>query len=133
MVRCDVSENTPAKIIRRYSDFSRLNTALRRQYPALMRDISFPGKRLSGNFKSSTIAQRSRAFEQYLTHIFAVGALRTSAELADFLYSDDLREGYRRVVDGDCSGALAYLRSAWRLQVHLHGDTDSEVTIPVIS
>jgi len=128
VVRPDVTESSPAKINRRYSDFSRLNTALRRQYPALMRDISFPGKRLSGNYKASTIAKRSRAFEQYLTHMFAVGALRTSAELAEFLYGDDLHEGYRRIVDGDYGGALVPLRSAWRLQAHLYGDTDPEVS-----
>jgi len=133
MVRADVADSSPAKISRRYSDFSHLNTALRRQYPALMRDISFPGKRLSGNFKPSTIARRSRAFEQYLTHIFAVGALRTSAELSEFLYGNDLREGYRRITDGDYVGALAPLRSAWRLQAHLHGDTDSEVVIHIVS
>lgn len=133
MVRADVAGSLPAKVNRRYSDFSRLNTALRRQFPALMRDISFPSKRLRGNFKPSTIAQRSRAFEQYLTHIFAIAALRTSAELAEFLYGDDLRNGYRQVVDGDYGGSLALLRGAWRLQAHLHGDTDPEVTILVIS
>ena len=131
MVRPNVANSSPAEISRRYSDFNRLNTALRRQYPALMHDIAFPGKRLRGNFKPSTIAQRSRAFEQYLTHMFAVGALRTSTELAEFLYGDDLREGYRRIVDGDYKEALAPLRSAWRLQAHLHGDTDPEVTILV--
>jgi len=132
MVRADVTDSSPAKISRRYSDFNHLNTALRRQYPALMRDISFPKKRLSGNFKPSTIARRSRAFEQYLTHVFAVGALRTSAELTEFLYGSDLREGYRRIVDGDYGGALSPLRSAWRLQAHMHGDTDSEVIILVV-
>jgi len=133
IVRPDVADSSPAKINRRYTDFRKLNSALRRQYPALMRDISFPAKRLSGNYKPSTIAQRSRAFEQYLTHIFAVGALRTSSELAEFLYGDDLHEGYRRIVDGDYRGALAPLRSAWRLQAHLHGDTDPEVIVLVIS
>jgi len=132
MVRPDATDSSPAKISRRYSDFRKLNHALRRQYPALMRDISFPGKRVSGNYKPSTIAQRSRAFEQYLTHVFAVAALRTSSELAEFLYGDDLHEGYRRIVDGDYKGAMAPLRSAWRLQAHLHGDTDPEVTIIVI-
>jgi len=127
MVRSDVTDSSPAKISRRYSDFRRLNTTLRRHYPALMRDISFPGKRLSGNFKPSTIAQRSRAFEQFLTHVFAVAALRTSAELSEFLYGDDLREGYRRIVNGHYKAALPPLRSAWRLQAHLHGDTDPEV------
>lgn len=129
MVRADMAESSPTKISRRYTDFRHLNRSLKRHYPALMRDISFPGKRLSGNFKPSTIAQRSRAFEQYLTHVFAVGDLRTSAELAEFLYGDDLREGYRRIVDGDYSGALPPLRSAWRLQAHLHGDTDPEVPL----
>jgi len=133
MVRPDITDSSPAKISRRYSDFRKLNSALRGQYPALMRDISFPGKRVSGNYKPSTIAQRSRAFEQYLTHVFAVGALRTSSELGEFLYGDDLREGYRRIVDGDYRGALPLLRSAWRLQAHLHGDTDPEVTLLVIS
>jgi len=132
MVRADMTDSSPAKISRRYSDFNHLNVALRRQYPALMRNISFPRKRLSGNFKPSTIARRSRAFEQYLTHVFTVGALRTSAELSEFLYGDDLHEGYQRFVNGDYEGALVPLRSAWRLQAHLHGDTDSEVIILVI-
>jgi hypothetical protein len=117
-------DKSPIKLDRRYSDFSTLNSALRRSFPAFMRDIEFPRKQLSGNYTPETIARRSRAFEQYLSHIFAFDAVRQSSELGDFLYSADLREGYRRIENGDYANSIPLLRSAWQLQSKLLGDTN---------
>jgi hypothetical protein len=113
-----------AKLDRRYSDFSALHAVLRHNFPALMRDIDFPRKQLSGNYTPETIARRSRAFEQYLSHIFAIDAVRQSSELGDFFFNADLREGYRRIENGDYVNSIPLLQSAWRLQSKLLGDTD---------
>jgi hypothetical protein len=126
VMRSDGVDSAPAKVDRRYSDFNRLHTSLRKHFPALTHDISFPGKQLTGNYKAETIAHRSRAFEQYLSHVFAVSALRTSAELSEFFYGDSLRNGYIRIGAGDYVGSLAFLRSAWRLQAKLLGDSDTQ-------
>jgi PX domain len=77
IIRSAAVDNAPAKINRRYSDVSRLHNSLRRTFPTLMRDIRLPPKQLSGNYKPETIARRSRAFEQYLGHVFSIDALRT--------------------------------------------------------
>lgn len=118
-------DKSPAKLDRRYSDFRNLNSSLRHQYSSAMQHVKFPPKLLSGNYKAETIAQRSRIFEQYLSHIFTIDIIRVSPELGDFFYGKDLREGYRRIENGDYSGSLVHLRTAWQLQSKLRGDADS--------
>ena len=125
IIRSAGVDNVPAKINRRYSDMSRLHATLRRTVPSLMRDVRLPPKQLRGNYTPETIARRSRAFEQYLGHVFSIDAIRQSEELCDFFYGGELREGYRYIENGDYSGAVALLRPTWRLQTKLVGDTDA--------
>ncbi|XP_046337602.1 sorting nexin-21-like [Haliotis rufescens] len=87
-------ERLPTTVDRRYSDFEKLNSVLKKKHPHIMEDVSFPRKLLVGNFSSETIAHRSRSFEQYLSHVFSVYELRYSNELAAFFYLNDAKEGY---------------------------------------
>lgn len=119
-------DSMPAKIEKRYTDFSALNSALRRRFPQFMKEIAFPAKRMSGNFRADTIACRSRAFEQYLSHLFSISAIQTSTEFTDFFYGNSLHEGYRLIQNARYVDAIPLLLSTWKLQTKLLGDFHSQ-------
>ena len=82
---------------------------------------------VTGNFKHETIAQRSRAFEQYLTHVYSIEELRWSKELADFFYGADLAVAYTSIRKGQFMDALVLLEISVQLQVRLLGEMHSDV------
>lgn len=51
------------------------------------------GKKLRRNFAAETIAKRSRAFEQYLSHLRSVAVLRGALCVRQFFYLPDLQAG----------------------------------------
>lgn len=51
------------------------------------------GKKLRSNFTAETIGKRSRAFEQYLSHLCSVAALRGALCVRQFFYLPDLQAG----------------------------------------
>lgn len=51
------------------------------------------GKKLRRNFTAETIAKRSRAFEQYLSHLCSLSALRGARCVRQFFYLTDLQAG----------------------------------------
>ncbi len=116
-----------AAITRRYSDFERLHMSLKKRYASELRGISFPKKILTGNFKAETIAQRSRAFEQYLCHVYSISDLRASQEFVSFFYEDDLRKAYDCLRNGNYKSAPPMLKSSLLLQQRLQGETHAEV------
>ncbi len=126
MLRGPSIASTEAIIERRYSHFDRLHTALKKAYPVQMRDIAFPKKILTGNFKAETIAQRSRAFEQFLTHVYSVSLLRVSIEFNRFFYESDLVQAYSNIHQGEYKTALPRLKTIVLLQQGLLGDTHIE-------
>ncbi|XP_034535307.1 sorting nexin-21-like [Notolabrus celidotus] len=85
------SDKTPAIITRRYSDFQRLHATLRRNHGDQMERVCFPRKKLRSNFTAETIAKRSRAFEQYLSHLCSLPALRGALCVRQFFYLSDLQ------------------------------------------
>ncbi|XP_042370586.1 sorting nexin-21 [Plectropomus leopardus] len=87
------SDKTPAIITRRYSDFQRLHATLRRNHGDQMERVCFPRKKLRRNFTAETIAKRSRAFEQYLSHLCSLTALRGALCVRQFFYLSDLQTG----------------------------------------
>ncbi len=127
VVRSPGLDTPQAMVERRYSDFEKLNGALRRRYLNLMPDISFPKKMMTGNFKVETIAQRSRAFEQFLRHVYSIDVLRMSPEFAAFFYEKDLEVGYEFIVNGRYPEALPLLRTAMHIQQKLMGESHPEV------
>ncbi|NWS74120.1 SNX21 protein, partial [Crotophaga sulcirostris] len=112
-------DKAPAAITRRYSDFEQLNRRLRCRFGCDMAGIAFPRKRLRQNFTAETIAKRSRAFEQFLSHLHSIAEIRRSPEFLEFFFLQDLRAAQRMTCTGMYREALATWANAYRLQDRL--------------
>ncbi|XP_063734900.1 sorting nexin-21 [Eleginops maclovinus] len=110
------SDKTPAIITRRYSDFQRLHALLRRNHGDQMERVCFPRKKLRRNFTAETIAKRSRAFEQYLSHLCSMSVLRGALCVRQFFYLTDLQAAQLLIRVGRYQEALGPLLNAKRLQ-----------------
>ncbi|NXL46077.1 SNX21 protein, partial [Podilymbus podiceps] len=119
LIRSGQFDKAPAAIARRYSDFERLNRRLRCRFGCDMADIAFPRKRLRRNFTAETIAKRSRAFEQFLSHLHSIAEIRRSPEFLEFFFLHDLRAAQRLTCTGMYREALATWANAYRLQDRL--------------
>lgn len=119
VVQAGGSDKTPAVITRRYSDFQRLHTTLRRNHGDQMHGVCFPRKKLRRNFTAETIARRSRGFEQYLSHLCSLEVLRATPCVRLFFYLPDLHTGQLLVRVGRYQEALGPLLNAKRLQFKL--------------
>lgn len=92
MKRIPGLETEPAIIERRYSEFRTFYNSIRRKYSSLLKDITFPKKIFIGNFSTEVIAERSLAFQKFLTHCLSLPEIRCSKEFATFLYYPELNE-----------------------------------------
>uniref|UniRef100_A0A8C2Y7Y7 Sorting nexin family member 21 n=1 Tax=Coturnix japonica TaxID=93934 RepID=A0A8C2Y7Y7_COTJA len=119
LTRSGQLDKAPASISRRYSDFERLNRRLRGRFGCDMAAIAFPRKRLRRNFTAETIAKRSRAFEQFLSHLHSIAEIRRSPEFLEFFFLQDLRAAQRLTCTGMYREALATWSNAYRLQDRL--------------
>lgn len=119
LIRSGQLDRAPAAISRRYSDFERLNRRLRGRFGCDMAGIAFPRKRLRRNFTAETIAKRSRAFEQFLSHLHSIAEIRRSPEFLEFFFLQDLRAAQRLTCTGMYREALATWANAYRLQDRL--------------
>ncbi|NXN72709.1 SNX21 protein, partial [Himantopus himantopus] len=119
LIRSGRFDKAPAAITRRYSDFERLNRRLRCRFGCDMAGIAFPRKRLRRNFTAETIAKRSRAFEQFLSHLHSIAEIRRSPEFLEFFFLQDLRVAQRLTCTGMYREALATWANAYRLQDRL--------------
>ncbi len=104
-----------------------MHSALKKRFSKELTGISFPKKILTGNFKAETIAQRSRAFEQYLCHVYSIHSLRTSHEFVSFFYENDLHAAYDCIRNGNYESSLPALKSSLLLQQRLQGENHPEV------
>ncbi|XP_078607153.1 sorting nexin-21-like [Branchiostoma floridae x Branchiostoma japonicum] len=120
-------DTSPAFIEKRYSQFDKLNQCLRKRFPHLLESVAFPKKTLTGNFKTQTIAERSRAFEQYLQHLHSIPQVATCHEFLDFFYLEDIRKGYAMIRAGLYKESIPSLRNALHLQEKLLGETHDTV------
>lgn len=127
ILRDSTVDPSPVVVDRRYSDFEKLNSSLRQKFAQLMSEIVFPKKVLMGNFKPETIAQRSRAFEQYLTHVYSVDLLLYSKQFADFFYGDDLATAHTHILNGQYKDCVHLLRSVLYIQQKLLGESHRDV------
>ncbi|XP_071487536.1 sorting nexin-21-like isoform X2 [Diadema antillarum] len=116
------SDTSQAIIERRYSEFHELNKDLRRRFPHIMDSVIFPKKAVTGNYKHQFIAERSRAFEHFLTQIFQHEDIRTSAEFQEFFYNQDLRRAYNYMLKRNFEEALPFLQNALHLQEKMIGE-----------
>ncbi|XP_077192237.1 sorting nexin-21 [Paroedura picta] len=116
LIRAGQFDKAPATITRRYSDFEELHRVLRHRFGSRMAGVSFPRKRLRRNFTAETIAKRSRAFEQLLSHLHSLPDIRQSAEFLEFFFLSDLQAAQRLTCTGMYCEALAAWSNAHRLQ-----------------
>ncbi|CAB1335973.1 unnamed protein product [Coregonus sp. 'balchen'] len=119
VIQSGMFDKTPAVITRRYTDFERLHSRLRRRHRVDMERVCFPRKKLRKNFVAETIAKRSRAFEQYLTHMHSLAELRSSATFLEFFYLGDLQAGQMLMRVGRYQEGLGPLLNGLRLQEKL--------------
>ncbi|XP_033009806.1 sorting nexin-21 isoform X1 [Lacerta agilis] len=119
LIRAGQFDKAPACISRRYSDFERLNRHLRRRFCGDMAGVSFPRKRLRRNFAAETIAKRSRAFEQFLSHLHSLPEIRRSADYLEFFFLRDLQAAQSLTCSGRYPEALAAWANAHQLQERL--------------
>ncbi|XP_039878695.1 sorting nexin-21 [Simochromis diagramma] len=119
VIQSGASDKIPAIITRRYSDFRRLHATLRRKHGEHMERFCFPRRKLRRNFTAETIAKRSRAFEQYLSHLCSLHALRGALCVRQFFYLTDLETGQLLIRAGRYQDALGPLLNAKRLQQKL--------------
>ncbi|PIK42626.1 putative sorting nexin-21-like [Apostichopus japonicus] len=111
-----------ATIEKRYSDFLDLHKQLTKLFPQVMEHIYFPRKAFTGNFRHQFIAERSRAFEQYLSHIYTSEDIRLSMPYQDFFYATDIRRAYKFMSEGKFQEAIPLLQNASHLQAKLLGE-----------
>lgn len=119
LIQSGMFDETPAAITRRYTDFKRLHSCLRRRHRDNMERVGFPRKKLRKNFVAETIAKRSRAFEQYLTHMHSLAELQRSPTFLEFFYLGDLQAGQMLMRVGRYQEALGPLLNGLRLQEKL--------------
>ncbi|KAI4824447.1 hypothetical protein KUCAC02_012958 [Chaenocephalus aceratus] len=95
------------------------------------------GRSCAGNFTAETIAKRSRAFEQYLSHLCSLSALRGALCVRQFFYLIDLQAAQMLIRVGRYQEALGPLLNAKRLQHKLgwesYYDNQSESAPPPAS
>uniref|UniRef100_T1JC00 PX domain-containing protein n=1 Tax=Strigamia maritima TaxID=126957 RepID=T1JC00_STRMM len=116
----------PAIVERRYSEFLDLFLNLRRQFPEKMQSVTyFPKKTVVGNFKPEIIKSRSRAFLQFLHHIYNEDELRFSDELADFFYNDEVKEARTKMQSGQFEEAIPPMENAYFVQEKILGECHS--------
>lgn len=119
IIQSGTFDKTPAVIARRYTDFERLHRLLRKHHREAMEGVHFPRKKLRRNFAAATIGMRSRAFEQYLSHLHALTEVRGSPAFLEFFYLGELRSGQTLVCSGRYEDALSTLLNVLCLQEKL--------------
>ncbi|XP_029689661.1 sorting nexin-21 [Takifugu rubripes] len=119
VIQAGGSDKTPAVITRRYSEFQKLHVRLCRHHGEQMERVHFPRKKLRSNFTAETIGKRSRAFEQYLSHLCSMAALQGALCVRQFFYLPDLQAGQTYIRAERYQDALGPLLNAKRLQQKL--------------
>ncbi|XP_067904213.1 sorting nexin-21 [Heterodontus francisci] len=119
VIKSGCFDDDKALIIRRYTDFAKLNEKLLKHFRDDMANVVFPKKIIRKNFTHETIAKRSRAFEQYLQHIHSIADIRRSKVFLEFFYLRDLKVGQGLLRGGMCEDAMETLVNALHLQQKL--------------
>lgn len=120
-------EKTSTFIKKRYSDFECLHKALKKRFPNHVNSLVFPQKLLMGNFSSETIAKRSRAFEQYLSHLYSIFDIRYCPEFAHFFTGDSYAQAMELFVEGKHEEAIPVLETYLPVMEKLYGNSHSRI------
>ncbi|XP_069962262.1 sorting nexin-21 [Bactrocera oleae] len=105
----------PASIQRRYTDFRNLYNILKKEFPNKMSTLYFPNKVLVGNFSADLIAERSAAFETFLTHVTSCSTLRDTPAFLHFLQDNELSKACQLLDERRNEMAIPLLENCFRL------------------
>ena len=112
-------------IVRRYSDFEHLHKMLKKRFSDFLSSVVFPHKVFVGNFTSETIAKRSRAFEQYLTHLYSILDVRFSQEFSNFFTGEDYALAVQAFREGKYFNVITHLERYVPVMEKLYGNSHS--------
>lgn len=121
-------ENTAA-IERRYTDLLNLFENLKKNHAALLSDVTFPKKKLIGNFSPSLIEERSKAFETFLDYIVTVPAIRDSEYFLDFIQGDELKRACALLDERRNEQAVTILENCFRVLNKIYMDKSKPVLL----
>lgn len=105
----------PTSIQRRYTDFRNLYNILKKEFPNKMSPLYFPNKVLVGNFSADLIAERSAAFESFLTHVTSCSTLRDTPAFLHFLQDNELSKACQLLDERRNEMAIPLLENCFRL------------------
>ncbi|KAF9804074.1 hypothetical protein SFRURICE_020502 [Spodoptera frugiperda] len=117
-----VLDPDPANVERRYTHFLDLYNGLKKEFPALLSNISFPRKIVVGNFDPNLISSRCAAFESLLDLIASESRLRDSPAAITFFKDIELNEAKRLINDGKFDQALSVLETSFKLLNKVYTD-----------
>lgn len=121
-------ENTAA-MERRYTDLLNLFEHLRKDHSALLNDVTFPKKKLIGNFSPGLIEERSKAFETFLDYIVTVPALRDSEYFLEFIQGDELKRACALLDERRNEQAVTILENCFRILNKIYLDKSKPVLL----
>ncbi|XP_034826854.1 sorting nexin-20 [Maniola hyperantus] len=130
---CDtlVFDRDPANVERRYTHFLDLYNGLRKEYPTLMNNVSFPRKIVVGNFDANLISTRCAAFESLLNIVASESRLRDSPAAIAFFQKAELKDAKRLIEEGKFDQALSVLETSFKLLNKVYTDR-SRVVLSVL-
>lgn len=131
MIKSGGYDKQHVAIERRYSDFLNLHQQLLQDYCEELDDITFPKKKLTGNFSEENITERRVALCDYLTQLYARRYIRTSSMFRDFFTKPELKTFYDLLRGGRYSHALEILQNVLVLQEKLCTH-DSSLLVPTL-
>ncbi|CAK1602986.1 unnamed protein product [Parnassius mnemosyne] len=126
-----VFDPDPANVERRYSHFLDLYNGLKKDYPALLNNVSFPRKIVMGNFDPNLISTRCSAFESLLNLIATESRLRDSPAAIAFFQDIELKEAKRLIDESKFDQALSVLETSFKLLNKVYTDR-SRVVLSVL-
>ncbi|CAK1550039.1 unnamed protein product [Leptosia nina] len=121
----------PANVERRYTHFLDLYNGLKKEYPSLLNNVSFPRKIVVGNFDPTLISSRCAGFECLLNLIANESRLRDSVAAITFFQDVELKEARRLIVEEKYDQALSVLETSFKLLSKVYTDR-SRVVLGVL-
>ncbi|XP_038209480.1 sorting nexin-21 isoform X1 [Zerene cesonia] len=121
----------PANVERRYTHFLDLYNGLKKEFPDLMSNVSFPRKIVVGNFDPSLITTRCEAFELLLNLIASESRLRDSPPAIAFFQDVELKLAKQLISEEKYDQALSVLETSFRLLNKVYTDR-SRVVLSVL-
>ncbi|XP_063699714.1 sorting nexin-20 isoform X3 [Culicoides brevitarsis] len=118
-----------ATIERRYTDLLNLYENLKKDHAALLNDVTFPKKKLIGNFSPDLIAERGKAFETFLDYIVTVSALRDSPYFLEFIQGDELKRACALLDERRNEQAVTILENCFRILNKIYLDKSKQVLL----